>query len=199
MYKYFIYLIITSLFTNSLAAETFQQVTIDSQIYKSIFLISFFSFLIIFILGISNKVIIFEDYPDLFWTGSLVLYPVILSLIIEYLTNLDFNLNLLFSNIVTSIWTLIFIFLFILVLLKTFFISIKSNGIFIGLIIAIFKIISSVILLLLFVSLLEKLFGKKNRGYGSYVISMILFGIFGMIVRKLINGPRVRSIRGTQY
>lgn len=148
------------------------------------------SFVIIFISGISNRVVIFNDGWDLFWTGLIFMTPLLFiivgSLLLENksITDKEFIYVLLGGGILT-----------LSCILKIIFSSIKHNGLILGLFIGLFKILSAVIIAILSIGLLGKVFDSENATISQRLFSLILFGILLFVIGKLINGTEVRERR----
>lgn len=169
---------------------------ISEETQKSFFLICLSSFIILFLLGISNKVVIFDNSQDLFWTVLIPLMPIILVLILDYLSGGDVDLTqYMFSSPNSIFWTTAVTIIIVYSIIRNFIVSVNANGLILGITVGIFKIVGATIVLILSFALFEKFFGKKNRGYGAYVITMLIFGIFLFFLKKLINGEKVRAER----
>ena len=149
------------------------------------------SFFIIFIFGITNRVVIFYNGMDLFWTASIFLIP-ILSIIIG--ESLQEN-NSIAENESTIKILLVGLSLSLFCVLKVIFSSIKYNGLILGLFIGFFKIISAVIIAILSIGLIGKIFNNENATTFQRLFGLALFGILLFVIGKLINGNEVMERR----
>lgn len=166
----------------------------NDEILKLFFVIIGFSFIAILIAGATNKVTIFKDYGDLWLTLGLIIWPVIgftvLSLVMP--ENASDNYNILIGSPSAAVTTVITSFAVGYSLVKTMTNSINANGTVIGIIVGIFKILSSIIIILSVLGLFNKI-NEKNSGFGSKLIFISIFTfIFYWVLKTLVNGERVR-------
>ena len=159
--------------------------------WSTLGIILLISFFIIFIFGITNRVVIFYDGMDLFWTASIFLIP-ILSIIIG--GSLQEN-NSIAENESTIKILLFSLSLSLFCVLKVIFSSIKYNGLILGLFIGFFKIISAVIIAILSIGLIGKIFNNENATTFQRLFGLVLFGILLFVIGKLINGNEVMERR----
>ena len=148
------------------------------------------SFVIIFIAGMTNRVVIFNDGWDLFWTGLIFVIP-ILFIIVG---------SLLQENKSITEKELIYVFLgggilSLLCILKVIVSSIKHNGLILGLFIGFFKILSAVIIAILSIGLIGRIFDSENATFSQRMFALLFFGILLFVIGKLINGIEVRDRR----
>ena len=148
------------------------------------------SFVIIFIAGMTNRVVIFNDGWDLFWTGSIFVIPILFI----------FVGSLLQENKSITEKELIYVLLggailSLLCILKVIFSSIKHNGLILGLFIGFFKILSAVIIAILSIGLIGRIFDSENATFLQRMFALIFFGILLFVIGKLINGIEVRERR----
>ena len=161
--------------------------SMSQEEWSTLGIVLLISFFIIFIFGITNRVVIFYNGADLFWTASIFLIP-ILSLIIG--GSLQEN-NSIAENESTINILLVGLFLSLFCVLKVILSSIKYNGLILGLFIGFFKIISAVIIAILSIGLIGKIFNTENASTLQRVFSLALFGILLFVIGKLINGDEV--------
>jgi hypothetical protein len=150
-------------------------------------------FVAIFILALTNKVVIFEDGSDLMVTLGMIIYPSIGFICLVFLQpsesspDYDIFMGSTAGIIVTGFTCLLFLYC----LIKTFTNSISSNGLGIGILIGLFRIISSFIIIFSIVGYINKL-TEDNKSLGSTLIFITIFtAIFGWILKVLINGEKV--------
>jgi hypothetical protein len=67
-----------------------------------------------------------------------------------------------------------------------------------GWLIGILKVFASLFLAVIFIGALQKMFGKHKRGniIVNFVIGVIILGLVGWMLRKLVNGPEVYESKG---
>ncbi len=165
--------------------------SMNREEWNTLGIILLISFIIIFILGMTNRVVIFYNGMDLFWTASIYLIP-ILSIIIG--GSLQEN-NSIVENESTINIILVGLSLSLFCVLKVIFSSIKYNGLILGLFIGFFKIISAIIIAILSIGLIGKIFNNENASTSQRLFGLVLFGIFLFVIGKLINGNEVMERR----
>ena len=157
--------------------------------------------LILFILALTNKVVVFINGIDLFTTLSIGLAPILMfiilaSLDIPYTTNelLDFKLpeGEMVGKVVVVIGLLTSLFCFI----KTFINSMKYNNPIVGILIGVFKILAiGIVFLSIFAVFYGQSWSQNKRGMLYIILMVLILGIFIWIGRTLINGDRVLLAR----
>ena len=165
--------------------------SMSQEEWSTLGIVLLISFFIIFIFGITNRVVIFYNGMDLFWTASIFLIP-ILSIIIG--GSLQEN-NSIAENESTITIFLVGLSLSLFCVLKVIFSSIKYNGLILGLFIGFFKIISAVIIAILSIGLIGKIFNNENATTFQRLFGLALFGILLFVIGKLINGNEVMERR----
>ena len=135
------------------------------------------------LLGASKKVVIYYNYTDAFIS---FLSGV---LIIVGLVNLESDPNMAMGAI--GIGALLSI--------KSILDAGKYNKSHaFGWLIGILKVFASIFLAVIFLGALQKMFGEQKRGniIVNFVIGVILLGLVGWMLRKLVNGPEVYESKG---
>lgn len=146
------------------------------------------SFLILLALGMSNRVVVFADGKDFLWTVCIFLIPIIALVIATTLVHDGQELSDdLPSLIVISIGGL----LGLISCVMTFVLSIKHNGLLVGLVIGIFKVMAAMLAMLCAVGLLGKIFNRDRASSSARLLSIAIFGILLWAMTKLINGDNV--------
>tara|TARA_B100000963_G_scaffold304493_1_gene278299 strand:- start:413 stop:922 length:510 start_codon:yes stop_codon:yes gene_type:complete len=166
----------------------------NDEILKLFFVIISFSFLAILIAGATNKITIFNDYGDLWLTLGFIIWPLIGFMILSLIVPEDAsdNYNILLGSPSSAATTIITSFATFYSLIKTMTNSINANGAIIGVIVGIFKILSSIIIIFSVIGLFNKI-NEKNSGYGNKLIFISIFTfIFYWALKTLVNGERVR-------
>jgi hypothetical protein len=151
-------------------------------------------FVLFFALGFFNKVTIFSDYIDLSWGGAIIMAPFLMlgTLGLMQPDPLPQNYDPYWSTFQTSAVTVIFGLIMSAGLLITLRNSVAANGIILGLLIWIFKIVCSVLFVLVLARMLSALFEEK-RTLGSVFLVVVVFGIFTFVLKGLVNGDRVAA------
>lgn len=156
------------------------------------------SFLTIFIAAATNKVTVFKDYGDLWSTLGLIIWPAIGIGVIVYLgeqsnTQIATLTDLLYSSSAIAATTAVTALLTLYCLYKTFMNAISSNGFVVGLIVGIFKVLSSIIIIFSIFGFINRI-TEKNKGLGSTLIFITIFTIvFKWILDVLVNGHKVEA------
>jgi hypothetical protein len=148
------------------------------------------SFIIIFIAGMTNRVVIFNNGMDLFWTALIFIIPILFVTIGVLLkdNNSITEQELIYVSLGCAILSL-------LCILKVILSSIKHNGLILGLFISFFKILSAVIIAILSIGLIGRIFDSEKATFSQRMFALVLFGILLFVIRKLINGTEVRERR----
>ena len=166
----------------------------NDEILKLFFVVVSFSFLAILIAGATNKITIFNDYSDLWLTLGLIIWPLLGFMILSLITpeNAPTIYNILLGSPSAAASPLLTSLASFYSLIKTMVNSIKANGTAIGLIVGIFKIFSSIIIILSILGLFNKI-NEKSSNYGNKLIFITIFTfIFYWVLKTLVNGERVR-------
>ena len=75
-------------------------------------------------------------------------------------------------------------------MLKTLLNCISNNGIILGPIMFLFKMLAAIISICVILGIFQKAFGRE-RTLRNIILGTIIFGIFAFFIKKLINGDRV--------
>lgn len=153
------------------------------------------SFLLLLFMGLTNKVVVFNDGQDLFRTLAIVLVPLAGFIVLLYFIpkgapdDYDIFWSSSTSQAVT-VMTIGYTFYFIVL---TFISSIKHNGLALGLVVGTFKVISSLVIVAFAAGWLNKVFGGGGmRSIVQWIIMTLVLGLFGWVIKKLVNGDAVR-------
>ena len=151
------------------------------------------SFLALFIAAATNKVTVFKDYGDLWLTLGLIIWPLLGFLVLAFLEageDQDFFMGTT-AAMVTTIGSAC---LALYSLVKTFLNSISANGMVLGIIVGIFKVLSSIIIIFSIVGYINRI-TDNNKSLGSTLIFITIFTfIFKWILDVLVNGHKVNRI-----
>lgn len=156
-----------------------------------------FCFVGLFVAGMTNKVVVYYDGMDLFWSLSPFIFPVLGTIIASSLLptvpeGIDKPSE--FSDTSATVIIVASVLMSLFGIFKTFVASIKHNGMTLGIIVAIFKIVTALLAAICTIGLLQKLF-QKDRSLGQFFVSIVLLGAFAWVMKKLINGRAVYESR----
>ena len=175
--------------SNSSRIETFLSNS-DNLVVLSYIAIG--AFTLLFFLGFTDSIIVYRDVTEFIWSLAIIIVPIAtffaLALLGPEETPPDYNIFWTTSQekIVTSIGVLFSL----LAVAKTFRSCLANNGTILGPIMFLFKLVASVISVLVVIGVANKLFAQ-NRSIKSVVVAMIVFGLFSFFLNRLINGERV--------
>lgn len=160
---------------------------------KLLFIIFSCTFVVIFFMAATNKVVIFENNSDLMVTLGMIIYPCIGLMCLSFLqpsTATD-DYNIFTGSSAAMIVSGFTALLFLYCLVKNFTNSISSNGMGVGILIGLFRILSSLIIILSTIGYINRL-TEKNKSLGSTLIFITVFTfIFSWVLKVLINGEKV--------
>ena len=163
----------------------------EEQILRTWLTFAGFSGVILFLCALSNRVVVYRDVMDLSYSISTIVLPIILFVVGAFISGEEMEIFTFFSEILVGQVILgICFFIYIYVVIKIFAISIACNGLIVGLIIGITKIIFSLIITILAVGLINYLFREK-RLKGHIFIFLLFTAVFGYFINVLVNGQRV--------
>ena len=162
--------------------------------WEAFFYVALFSFIILFLLGISNKIIIYRNTNDFMWNIFLIIVPLLTVMILAFLMpeTLPDNYKFFWETQKTSVISIIGLSITALSLLKVFLNCTKNNGLLLGVFIFIFKVFASLIITILLLAFIGKLFDDK-ASWKTLFVPLLLFGLFIFVINRLINGDRVLS------
>jgi len=146
------------------------------------------SFIALLVAGMTNRVVIFADGIDLMWTVLVFGAPVIGFMIGTTLVpeGREFE-NETAAVVVAGIGGLVGLGGCVM----TFISSIKHNGLFLGTVIGIFKVMAALLAAVCVIGLLGKIFGKDAGSFSKRMMAAVVFGILLWMIQKLINGDEV--------
>ncbi len=175
-------------------AENFLGVTSDQQLIMWAWA-ALGSFLVLLVMGLTNRVVVFANHGDLWSTLIIFIAPIVAFVIALTLdsTPEGAEVNLLDETIEIIVWSIGGI-VAGFGILTTFVLSIKHNGLILGIIVAVFKVVASVVCALCLLGCLGTIFGKSNS-LSAKLMGFVLLGFLMWILRKLINGEAVMARR----
>ena len=150
------------------------------------------SFAVLFCLGITDTVIVYLDLKDLLWSLGIILVPISAFISLSLLAPEEIPENYSFFWEATNhkIITIILLLGTALSIVITFLNCVSNNGLIVGLLMFLFKIFAAIISILVIVGIFNQ-FTSKEKSFRSIIITMIIFGLFSFLMKKLINGERV--------
>jgi hypothetical protein len=158
---------------------------LDSQQLRALRIwLAIAAFAALFLLGLTNKVVIFCNMPDLLLTFVVFLYPFVAVVFVASLIPKDQS-----HNVVYQAAAVLAALGFIMLVVRVFYSSIKANGIWIGVVVAIFKLVSSVLLGFLAILGLNAWWKRDSLAYA-------ILGLFSAwALHRFINEEAVREQR----
>ena len=153
------------------------------------------TFVIVFIMGISNKVIIFDDLTDFFIscgpvylsiTGFIIFSTLdvpALNSTLDSMTDVIDIISYDQSTLITSLALGIAISACLFISLRA---SISNNGLLVGLVVFLFKFSSSAILSILVIAKFKDLLSQKST-FATRFAATVLLGIFAWLINALVN------------
>jgi len=150
------------------------------------------AFIALLVAGMTNRVVIFANGKDLMWTVSIFLAPVIGLVIAGSLVpeGREFQ-DETAAVVVAGIGGVFALFACIM----TFILAIKHNGLFVGIILGIFKVVAALLAAVCAIGLIGKIFDQEGGSFVSRIFAVVVFGFLLWVMRKLINGDEVYARR----
>ena len=167
------------------------------QEIKAVFLVGGLGFIVILLLGMTNRVVIFNDIVDFWWSIALMLLPVATVMIAFFMAPADAppGYNVFWADGYGKVITIVGSSATLFAMQKVFSYSVAANGMGLGVVVFFFKVMASVIFAFLVLGMLSKdEKGQGNSGFGI-LVAWITVGLLWWILRKLINGPAVEARR----
>jgi hypothetical protein len=153
------------------------------------------SFVILVLLGITNTIVVYKDMPDFIFSLAVIIVPVLTFFALAYLSpeNPSDSYNYFWEDTQHKIICSIGVALTLFSMLKTLLNCISNNGIILGPIMFLFKMLASIISIFVIIGICQKVFGGdgRKRTLNEIIIGTIIFGIFAFFIKRLINGDRV--------
>jgi hypothetical protein len=144
------------------------------------------AFVVLLIMGASNRVVIFEDYKDVAVTAGIFIAGVFGVSLVQQVPA-DHWLRYVYGT-VTGIVMIAFSFMTV----RT---AIRSNSsVPLGLFVGIFKVLMALLSIFLLIGSLSRIFGNNStiaQRTTGFALAGVLFGLFAL----LVNGRRVRAKR----
>ena len=150
------------------------------------------SFTALLVAGMTNRVVVFADGKDLSWTVCIFLIPITAFFIAATLVPEGQEVfDDLPSLIVIGIGGVLGLISCVMVFVS----SIKHNGLFVGVIVGIFKVMAAVLAAICAIGLVGKIFNKETGSFAHRMLAVVIFGVLLWMMSKLINGDEVYERR----
>ena len=148
------------------------------------------SLVLLFVGALTDRVTVYRDYTDLGWSLSLIFTPIVSVFLVTFIANDQadpwvFATEVLVGQVILATTAIILGWS----TLSTYRMSIEDNGLTLGIFVGTAKLLIAIIISFCAISLVKYLFRDKRK-LGHVAIFFILFGIFGWILKVLINGAR---------
>ena len=167
----------------------------EEQILRTWLMFAGVSGILLFLCALSNRVVVYRDIKDLSYSITTIVLPIIIFAIGAFISGENMEVSTFFFNILTGQVILgIGCLIYIYALIKIFAVSIACNGLILGLIIGVAKIVFSLVITVLSIGLINYLF-REQRLRGHVFIFLLFTAIFGFFINVLINGDRVAARR----
>jgi len=163
------------------------------ELIKLIGLIALSSFVLMLVMGMTNRVVIFSDGKDLLNSLGIIITPIIAFILLLYFEpeNTPVDYDILWGSTSSSGIVIIATLCVAYCIIMSYAQAIKHNNFFLGAVVGTFKVVSSLIITLCAIGWLNKMFGNQYRTIGTWIVMTLLLGLFGWVIRKLVNGEAV--------
>jgi hypothetical protein len=157
------------------------------------------AFLILLVLGMTNRVVIFQDGADFGWSLMTLITPLATFMILGMMAPENAPPDYdhwaeTYGKVVIIVGGLVTLFSVV----RMFVYSIASNGLLLGLVIGVFKLVASMISIVFAIGFINKLFDDDRKSYGAWALLMLVGAAFVWVLTKLINGDDVEARRLAQ-
>lgn len=134
------------------------------------------AFLLIFILGATNTVVVYKDNADFAWSLGIVIVPMVAMIALVFATpdKRPPDYDLFWGSENSQFIASAGIALTLICIGKVFVNSINANGFFVGTLIGLFKIIASVVTALFFMGLYSRAM-NKGAGRNNMIVVLLFF------------------------
>jgi hypothetical protein len=163
------------------------------ELAKIIGLVAFSSFLLLLFMGLTNKVIIFYDGKDLVNSLGIIVIPIISYLCLLYFKpeNAPEDYDILWGSSSSTSVVIVAAGYVAYCAMMTYITAIKHNGFILGIVVGTFKVASALLITLFAVGWLNKMFGNQPKSLGTWIVMVLILGLFGWVVKKMVNGEAV--------
>ena len=153
------------------------------------------SFIILLLLGITNTIVVYKDWPDFIFSLAVIIVPTLTFFALVFISpeNYSDSYNIFWEDTQHKIICSIGVALTLLSILKTLLNCISNNGIILGPIMFLFKMLAAMISIFVVIGIFQKVFGEdgKKRTIRNLLLGTIIFGTLAFFIKSLINGDRV--------
>ena len=163
----------------------------EDQFFRIWIALSGISLLFLFVAALKNKVTVYRDFFDLRCSLILVISPIIALVLIWFISGNETDSSKFATEFLLGQFILLITASIILwAITQTYIMSIRDNGLFVGILVGTAKIIIAAIITIFAIGLLNYLF-KDKRKPGHISIFFMLFGLFAWVINVLVNGDRI--------
>jgi len=165
----------------------------EDEFAKQILFLAVASFSILLFMGLTNKVVVFADGKDLMYSLGIVIVPIVgfISLIFFEPQNPPADYDIFLGSGSSSAVTVTTAGCVVYCIIMSYIQAIKHNGIILGVVVGTFKVVSALIITISAIGWLNKMFGNGHKSIGTWIMMVLVLGLFGWVVRKLVNGEAV--------
>ncbi len=153
------------------------------------------SFIILLLLGITNTIVVYKDWPDFIFSLAVIIVPILTFFALALISpeNPSDSYNYFWEDTQHKIICSIGVVPTLLSILKTLLNCISNNGIILGPIMFLFKMLAAMISIFVVIGIFQKVFGEdgEKRTVRNLLLGTIIFGTLAFFIKKLINGDRV--------
>lgn len=167
----------------------------EDQLIRLWWVIGGTSLALLFIGALTNKIVVYRDYRDLWWSLSLTFSPLLSFLTLAFVAGEGTD-TFVFAR-ETSVGktvTLITLVFMAWSTLKTYLMSVQDNGLILGIFVGTAKVLIAAVMALFAIGLIRYLF-RDERKLGHVAIFFLLFGVLTWIMNVLVNGERIQEAR----
>ena len=169
----------------------------EDQIFRLWMVLGGVSLVLLFVGALTNKVTVYRNYKDLGYSLSLIFSPIIGVILIALIAGGESEIDVFATEFLAG---QIIVGITVLVMgwsaLATYLISIKDNGLILGVLIGTAKVLIAILIAAFAIGLINYLF-RDSRKLGHVAIFFMIFGIFGWFIKVLINGERTGAAQMT--
>ncbi len=186
---------VSSMYMDFTVMDTATFINTHNEVLLFSFWMVLASFLVLFIMAATNRVVVFSDWTDLFHSLSIIISPLVGCMIVGVLSpeNASQDYNPFWGSKGAIVVSLITISWFLFSVVMTYRESIKCNGLPIGLVVGTFKVVSAIVVICFTIGFISKLFNADGKPTLPSVATLFVFGIFGWALTKLVNGEAVAA------
>lgn len=167
---------------------------VEEQVSRLWIVLALASLVLLFVGAWTKKIVVYRDYSDLGLSVGIVCIPIIGSVISIFICGDETDISVFVTEMIVGqvIAGLTLISMFFCAG-RSYLLSIRDNGLFVGLLVGTLKIYVAVLVTICSVGLLQYLF-RDNRKLGHVAIFFMIFAVFGWFINVLVNGDKLRKL-----